>query len=84
MRRLLTFTLSLFPLQATEKFIPSYETVSFAVKSIAQQLNWTEAVLLATGKCHLQTVFAGVHSPPAARAAGSEGGKYEKGGKRHK
>uniref|UniRef100_A0A499FT77 Guanylate cyclase n=1 Tax=Anopheles arabiensis TaxID=7173 RepID=A0A499FT77_ANOAR len=35
-------------MKATEKFIPSYETVSFAVKSIAQQLNWTEAVLLAT------------------------------------
>ncbi|XP_050090753.1 uncharacterized protein LOC126574537 [Anopheles aquasalis] len=35
-------------MQKTEKFIPSYETVSFAVKSIAQQLNWTEAILLAT------------------------------------
>ncbi|XP_049284284.1 uncharacterized protein LOC125764274 [Anopheles funestus] len=35
-------------MKATEKFIPSYETVSYAVKSIAQQLNWTEAVLLAT------------------------------------
>ncbi|XP_052889070.1 uncharacterized protein LOC128297467 [Anopheles moucheti] len=35
-------------MKATEKFIPSYETVSFAVKSIAQQLNWTEAILLAT------------------------------------
>ncbi|XP_058056050.1 uncharacterized protein LOC131207454 [Anopheles bellator] len=34
--------------QKTEKFVPSYETVSFAVKSIAQQLNWTEATLLAT------------------------------------
>uniref|UniRef100_A0A182Y4P0 guanylate cyclase n=1 Tax=Anopheles stephensi TaxID=30069 RepID=A0A182Y4P0_ANOST len=35
-------------MKATVKFIPSYETVSFAVKSIAQQLNWTEAILLAT------------------------------------
>ncbi|XP_053671502.1 uncharacterized protein LOC128721742 [Anopheles nili] len=39
-------------MKATEKFIPSYETVSFAVKSIAQQLNWTEAILLATDSNH--------------------------------
>ncbi|XP_055549129.1 uncharacterized protein LOC129732346 [Wyeomyia smithii] len=35
-------------MKQTEKFIPSFETVSFAVKSISQQFNWTEAILFAT------------------------------------
>ncbi|XP_053691117.1 uncharacterized protein LOC128739646 [Sabethes cyaneus] len=35
-------------MKQTEKFIPSFETVSFAVKSISQQFNWTEAVLFTT------------------------------------
>lgn len=36
--------------QKTEKFLPSYETVSFAVKNVFQEFNWTEAVILATGE----------------------------------
>ena len=32
------------------KSLPSYETVSFAVKSISQEFNWTEAVIFAAGK----------------------------------
>lgn len=42
--------LSLSSPQKTEKFLPSYETVSFAVKSVFDEFNWTEAVILATGK----------------------------------
>ncbi|XP_058454547.1 uncharacterized protein LOC131432350 isoform X2 [Malaya genurostris] len=34
-------------MKKTEKFVPSFETVSFAVKSISQQFNWTEAILFA-------------------------------------
>ncbi|XP_065094305.1 uncharacterized protein LOC135714821 [Ochlerotatus camptorhynchus] len=34
-------------MQQTEKFVPSFATVSFAVKSISQQFNWTEAILFA-------------------------------------
>lgn len=37
-------------LQKTEKFLPSYETVSLAVKSVFQEFNWTSAEILATGK----------------------------------
>lgn len=44
------FSLSLSSPQKTEKFLPSYETVSFAVKSVFDEFNWTEAVILATGK----------------------------------
>lgn len=37
-------------LQKTKNFLPSYETVSFAVKSVFQEFNWTSAEILATGK----------------------------------
>lgn len=43
-----------FHFQKTEKFLPSYETISFAIKSTAQEFNWTEAIIFATGmlKCY--------------------------------
>ncbi|XP_055605220.1 uncharacterized protein LOC129753421 [Uranotaenia lowii] len=34
-------------MKQTEKFVPSFETVSMAVRSISQQFNWTEAILYA-------------------------------------
>ena len=37
-------------LQKTEKFLPSYEILSFAVKGAFQEFNWTSAEILATGK----------------------------------
>lgn len=42
-----------FFLQKTEKFLPSFETVSFAVKNVFREFNWTEAVILATGKLEI-------------------------------
>lgn len=53
---MLVFFLS-SPPQKTEKFLPSYETVSFAVKSVFEEFNWTEAVILATGKPVELTLF---------------------------
>lgn len=46
----ITFYAFPLSLQKTEKFLPSYETVSFAVKNVFEEFNWTEAVILATGK----------------------------------
>ncbi|XP_058817392.1 uncharacterized protein LOC131680700 [Topomyia yanbarensis] len=40
-------------MKKTEKFVPSFETVSFAVKSISQQFNWTEAILFAAAFSNL-------------------------------
>lgn len=36
--------------QEQESSLPSHETVSFAVKSISQEFNWTEAVVFVAGK----------------------------------
>lgn len=49
--------LSLSSLQKTEQFLPSYETVSFAVKSVFEEFNWTEAVILATGKPEISEIL---------------------------
>ncbi|XP_059611066.1 uncharacterized protein LOC132257996 [Phlebotomus argentipes] len=35
-------------MKLTENFLPSYEIISFVVKSISQELNWTEAVIFAS------------------------------------
>jgi hypothetical protein len=51
----ISFIFCLVFFQKTENFLPSYETVSFAVKSVFQEFNWTEAVILATGECKINT-----------------------------
>lgn len=50
------FFFPLSSLQKTEQFLPSYETVSFAVKSVFEEFNWTEAVILATGKPEISEI----------------------------
>ncbi|XP_055676626.1 uncharacterized protein LOC129785955 [Lutzomyia longipalpis] len=35
-------------MKLTEKFLPSFEIISFVVRSISEELNWTEAVIFAT------------------------------------
>lgn len=55
-RSILVYILiKLFPnislyLQTPQNALPSYETISFAVKSISQEFNWTEAVIFVAGK----------------------------------
>lgn len=54
-------------LQKTQKYLPSYETVSYAVKSVSQQFGWKEAVLFAAGELQIKLFllssyfFAGIH-----------------------
>lgn len=52
-----SITLISFFKQKAQRYLPSYETISFAVKSVAKQFEWKEAVLFASGKCFISLIY---------------------------
>lgn len=36
-----------FCFQKSERYLPSFQTISYAIKSISQKFNWTEAIIFA-------------------------------------
>lgn len=41
------FDISFVYIQKSERHLPSFETIAYAVKSISQKFNWTEAIIFA-------------------------------------
>lgn len=46
--------------KTTNYYLPSYETISFAIKSLSQKFNWSEAIIFASGKHQFSASFCSV------------------------